>query len=152
MESVTCGHFCLAAAQIMHTMARKHYPGSITLPRVSVYLTMSYPKIIAAISDELRLRYEISGQPLAQPDEIAGRILASQTAMPDFLRLPMRALTWTFDFWGLIASGVRFRNMPAELRSQQLDSWKASRFDVCRSFVRFYESLFLLIVLDEDAR
>jgi len=71
--------------------------------------------------------------------------------MPDFLRLAMRVATRSFDYWGLVTCGSRFQKLSGDLRRLQLDAWKNSRFDFCRNFVRFYESLYLLIVMEEDA-
>ena len=113
---------------------------------------MSYPKIIAAISNELQRRYGNPGKQSPQPDAVVGKILASQAAMPDFLRLAMQLLTWGFDYSGLFTAGSRFRSMSPDMQSRQLDAWKNSRFDVCRNFTRFYESLYLLIVMEEDVR
>jgi hypothetical protein len=114
---------------------------------------MSYPKIIAAICGQLRNRYSTGGESEAlHIRDVVGQILQCQAAMPDFLRLGMQLLTWVFDYWGLITSGSRFHRMPTELQRRQLESWTNSRLDVCRNFVRFYASLYFLIVLEEDAQ
>ena len=113
---------------------------------------MSYPRIIAAISTELQRRYA-GGEP--QPvweTGVVSEIIERQNAMPDYLRFPMRVLTRIFDYWGLVTAGKRFQSLDAAGQARQFDVWKQSRFNVCRNFVRFYESLYLLIVLQEDAR
>ena len=102
-------------------------------------------------SDELQVRYGHPVQWPVQRADVVERMLASQAAMPDFLRLAMRVATRCFDFWGLVTCGSRFQNLAGDLRRMQLDGWKNSRFDFCRNFVRFYESLYLLIVMEEDS-
>ena len=119
----------------------------------SANVSMSYPKIIAAICEQLRQRYGAGDAATSlRCEDVAGQVLKCQAAMPDFLRLGMRFLTWFFDYWGLITSGSRFHRLPAELQRRQLDSWANSHIDVCRNFVRFYASLYFLIVMEEDAQ
>jgi len=113
---------------------------------------MSYPKIIAAITTELQRRYAGEAKESARETGVVSEIIERQNAMPDYLRFPMRLLTRIFDFWGLVAAGSRFQNLDPASQSRMFDAWKKSRFNVCRNFVRFYESLYLLIVLQEDAR
>jgi hypothetical protein len=114
---------------------------------------MSYSKIIAAICGQLQNKYGTAGQSeVLDNRDVAGQILQCQAAMPDFLRLGMGLLTWVFDYWGLLTSGSRFHRMPTELQRRQLDSWANSPLDVCRNFVRFYTSLYFLIVMEEDAQ
>jgi hypothetical protein len=62
--------------------------------------------------------------------------------MPDYLHLPMLALTLMCDV-APIFSGARgrFHKLPLPLRLQFVSQWKASRYSVCRDFVRFHESL-----------
>ena len=114
---------------------------------------MSYPNIIAALSNELQRRYADEGK---EPDRgtgsVVSEIIERQGAMPDYLRFPMRMLTRIFDYSGVVVAGKRFQDLDAASQASLLDAWKKSRFTVCRNFVRFYESLYLLIVMEEDAR
>jgi hypothetical protein len=112
---------------------------------------MSYPKIIAAISTELHRRYAGEASESAQEMGVVSEILERQNAMPDYLRLPMRILTRIFDYWGVVVAGKRFQHLDATGQALLFDSWKTSRFNVCRDFVRFYESLYLLITLQENS-
>ena len=113
---------------------------------------MSYPQIITAITMELQRRYAGEGQDSARESGVVSQIIERQNAMPDYLRFPMRVLTRIFDFWGLVVCGHRFQNLDPAEQARMFDAWKKSRFNVCRNFARFYESLYLLIVLQEDAR
>ena len=113
---------------------------------------MSYPRIIAAISTELQRRYAGGDKNSVKETGVVSEIIERQNSMPDYLRFPMRALTRIFDYWGLVVSGKRFQNLDPAAQARLFDAWKKSRFNVCRNFVRFYESLYLLIVLQEDAR
>ena len=116
------------------------------------FLLMSYSGTVEAICSELHNRYaalgDQSGSELAR---VADAIIECQRAMPDYLRLPMRVLTLVFDYWGWISGGSRFERLDDVARAQQFNTWKYSRFGFCRNFVRFYESLYLLITLQEDA-
>jgi hypothetical protein len=109
---------------------------------------MSYQNIVTAISASLQEQH-ISGGLTA--DEIAVEIIERQACMPDYLRFPIRLLTLMFDWFGLLSGGRRFQSKGAPARLAQLNSWKYSSVGACRNFVRFYESLFLLIALQEDA-
>jgi len=113
---------------------------------------MSYPKIISAISSELQRRYARDDEESVREMGVVSEIIERQNAMPDYLCFPMRALTRIFDYWGVVAAGKRFQNLDAANQARVFDAWKKSRFNVCRNFARFYESLYLLIVFKEDAR
>jgi hypothetical protein len=78
-------------------------------------------------------------------------MLECEQLMPDFLQFPMRRLTQVFNIWGIVNGGKRYQNLAAEDQAAQLDAWRNSRFELCRNFVRFYESLFLLVVMQEKA-
>ena len=114
---------------------------------------MSYPAIVAAISRELRRRHiDVDQENVPDIGNIVSEMLECQNAMPDFLRFPMRTLTRIFDFWGLLTTGTFFHNLDPARQGEILDTWRHSRFNVCRNFVRFYESLFLLIVFQEGSQ
>jgi hypothetical protein len=121
---------------------------------------MSYQRIVTAICEELQRsnaaaldRLDAPGNEARATDmaAVAREILERQRVMPDYLRLPMQALTRSFDYWSLVRTGTRFQNLPPEQRAEQLSVWKESGLEACRSFVRFYESLFYLIVLREES-
>ena len=112
---------------------------------------MSYLRIIDAICSELRNRYAaVDEEANSVPDVVVKEIIERQRYMPDYLQFPMRVLTYGFDVIGMFNGGKRFQNMNSEARAHQLNAWKNSRFGVCRNFVRFYESLYLLITLQEE--
>ena len=114
---------------------------------------MSYPNIIAALSTELRRRYTDADQEsYRETGSVVSEIIERQGAMPDYLRLPTCMLTYIFDYWGVVVAGKRFQNLDPTSQARLFDAWKISRFNVCRNFVRFYESLYLLIVMQEDIR
>jgi hypothetical protein len=111
---------------------------------------MSHSEIVAAICKELHSRYDaIDEQPVMEQSAVVSEIMQRQQAMPDYLRLPVRVLTFCFDMSGIYFGGKRFQKLlPAE-RDKQFSAWKASRLGLCRNFIRFYESLYLLITLQE---
>lgn len=114
---------------------------------------MSYSKIVVAISDVLEKEYlHDAGVAIPATDVIAGEIIGAQHRMPDYLRAPMYVMTFGFDMLGLLRGGRRFQNLDHDRRLVCIDAWRNSRLGVLRSFVRFYESLFLLIALQEDDR
>jgi len=112
---------------------------------------MSYTKTVVAISAALGHQH-LADPSVPRPDNaaIAAAIIAAQSAMPDYLRTPMRILTWIFNWSGLVSSGRPFRKLELSQKVALLDSWRNSSIGLCRNFVRFYESLFLLIALQED--
>ncbi len=63
--------------------------------------------------------------------------------MPDFLRLPIRTLTFVFDWLALLTYGRRFHRLPEERRILRLAQWRMSPFGPLRDFVKFYETLTL---------
>jgi hypothetical protein len=112
---------------------------------------MSYTRIVVAISDALG-RQHLDAASIERPDSsvIAAEIIASQGNMPDYLRTPMRLLTWVFDWSGLFHGGRRFCKLESAHQLALINAWRNSSIGLCRNFVRFYESLFLLIALQED--
>jgi hypothetical protein len=108
---------------------------------------MSQRQIVAAISVGLQQQHPGGSM---EADDIATEILGCLACMPDYLRLPMWAATLVFDVSGLFSGGCRFHAKDAAGRAAQLNSWKHSSVGACRNFIRFYESLFLLIALQED--
>ncbi|MDP6437033.1 MAG: hypothetical protein QF790_09655 [Gammaproteobacteria bacterium] len=112
---------------------------------------MSYQNIIIAISDAFQCEHlQDAGVAVPANDTIAAEIIGAQRSMPDYLRLPMYLMTWYFDMSGLVRSGRRFQSLDQEQKLGCINAWRNSRIGTLRSFVRFYESLFLLIALQED--
>ncbi|MGI9290079.1 MAG: hypothetical protein ACR2QG_02240 [Gammaproteobacteria bacterium] len=107
---------------------------------------MSYETIVVAICAGLKSQHGVTG---ADEQAIAADIVGQHGRMPDYLRLPLLIATYVFDFAGLFSGGKRFRHKDSESRQMQLETWKRSRVGSCRNFVRFYESLFLLVALQE---
>jgi hypothetical protein len=112
---------------------------------------MSHTNIVVAISDALGCQH-LDSAGVVRPDSaaIAAEIIACQGNMPDYLRTPMRILTWIFDWSGLVSAGRPFRKLELAQKVALIDAWRTSSIGLCRNFVRFYESLFLLIALQED--
>ena len=107
---------------------------------------MSQRRIVAAISASLQLQHHHGN---LEADAIATEILGRRACMPDYLRLPMWVATLAFDLSGVFTGG-RFHGKNEAGRAAQINSWRKSSIGACRNFIRFYESLFLLIVLQEE--
>lgn len=111
---------------------------------------MSHRQVISAIAAELDRRHGNLGARFSLGiDEVTDEIIRCQKIMPDYLHVPMWLLTQMFDLAGLPREGSRFRKLQADKQTAQLTAWKNSRLEICRNFVRFYESLYLLIVMQE---
>jgi hypothetical protein len=111
---------------------------------------MSQRQVISAIAAELDRRHGGLGERFARGmDEVTDEIIRCQKIMPDYLHAPMWILTQVFDLAGLPRVGSRFRKLQPEEQTDQVTAWKNSRLEICRNFVRFYESLYLLIVMQE---
>jgi hypothetical protein len=116
-------------------------------------ICMSYQNIIISISDTFSFQHlEGSGMESPNSRTIATEIIACQRNMPDYLRLPIRLMTWLFDWSAVLGSGRRFHKLDQAKKLEKLQSWRRSGVGSCRNFVRFYESLFFLIALQEDDR
>lgn len=112
---------------------------------------MSHRTIILCIATALERQHKLSELPAASDIEnVVNEILASEQRMPDYLRFPLRALTSLFNYSGIVLAGGRFQSIGPSQQAAMIESWRGSRFNFCRNFVRFYESLYLLIVMQED--
>jgi len=114
---------------------------------------MSYKAIISAIASCINEQHLSKGAATdAGPDLelLTDEIIAQQRRMPDYLPFPIAVLTWLFEFSGILFTLQRFSRQSSDARAKQLLAWKNSPIGVCRNFVRFYESLFLLVALDDD--
>lgn len=83
------------------------------------------------------------------PETVAGRIAWQQRQMPAHLGFAIKSLTLLFDLSGW-RRGNAFHGLSPSRQDAQISAWKGSRLGPCRDLVRFYESLYLLIALDED--
>ena len=96
------------------------------------------------------LAYSFAGShgenPALQPpfNDLTGFILQQHAQMPDYLRGPMLAATFSFDTLGRLRGGKRFHCQPPELRQRQLAAWKNSRAGFKRDLMRYFESLAVL--------
>ena len=108
---------------------------------------MSYRHIIAAITAGLQCQHAIDTADVAV---IAAEIIDQQGRIPDYLRLPIKMLTLLFNWSGILSGGKCFTAKDVAAQMAQLERWKYSRIGACRNFVRFYDSLFLLIALQEE--
>lgn len=113
---------------------------------------MSYKNVIESLSEGLTRIHLDGPRDATNPDSsfIAAELISRQEQMPDFMRLPIRLLTVCFNLSGLLHGGQLFRHMPDDARTQRILAWKHSRVGLCRNLIRFYESLFLLIALQEQ--
>jgi hypothetical protein len=115
---------------------------------VSRNAPVSYRRIVVAISSGLLYQHAVGD---VDTDVVATEIVGQHGRMPDYLRFPIYIATVMFDWSGILSGGKRFQAKAPAVQSLQLDSWKKSRIGFCRNFIRFYESLFLLITLQEES-
>jgi choline dehydrogenase-like flavoprotein len=101
---------------------------------------------VSALAYALAAAHARPGEPaLAAPyNDLTAFILAQQGNLPDYLRLPMRALTAGFDWLGLGRARGLFRHASPEARTRQIAAWRNSGLGFQRDLVRYYESLVLL--------
>jgi len=110
---------------------------------------MSYQSIIHAISSTIcNLHLPEQELQALNTDDIAAGVSAQQKLLPDYLPLPITILTCLFEIAGLRYGG-RFSKRSKESQQRQMLAWKQSRIGLCRNFVRFYESLTLLVALQD---
>ena len=70
-------------------------------------------------------------------------VVEQQRRSPNFLSVPLAALTLAFDACGVVRHGSRFHKQGHAARWKQILAWRESRLSPCRDLIRFYESLTL---------
>jgi hypothetical protein len=139
----------------MHPAADFSYNGAIenrNYGKAGYCNPMSHRTVVLCIARVFERQHGLSElQPASDIEDVVNEILASQERMPDYLRFPLRALTSLFNYSGIVSAGGRFQSVSPSRQAAMIESWRGSRFNFCRNFVRFYESLYLLIVMQEDA-
>jgi len=108
---------------------------------------VSHKSIVEAITAGLQCQHAIDA---ADTAGIAAEIIDQQGRIPDYLRLPLHVATLLFDWSGILSGGKRFQAKNTAAQKAQLERWKYSQIGSCRNFIRFYDSLFLLIALQEE--
>lgn len=100
-----------------------------------------FEKTVRAITEAvLWARMGPEGVALVGP--VSGFVLAQCARMPDYLRLPLFALTLLCDSWPLFLGFLRpLHHLPLDERWRVISAWKRSRLSSRRSLIRFYESL-----------
>jgi hypothetical protein len=87
---------------------------------------------------------ERCGDSVASPpcvNPVVGFVLGEHARMPDYLRVPLAALTLIFDAAAVPFHGRPFHRLPHERRWRRVLAWKHSSLGFRRDLVRFYESL-----------
>lgn len=68
-------------------------------------------------------------------------VLEQHARMPDYLKLPIRALTLVLDASAIPASRKPLHCLAHAQRWHQIEAWKSSRITLKRDLIKFYESL-----------
>jgi hypothetical protein len=68
-------------------------------------------------------------------------VLEQYSALPDYLRPPLKWATLALDASTLILRGRPFHALEHAERWRRMESWRASRLSAFRDLLRFYESL-----------
>ena len=109
-----------------------------------------FEKTISALSYSLARGFDREEPPTTPRgyNDLVRFVLRQHTAMPDFLRTPMRVLTVAFGLAGLFWGGRFFHRLSPERRVRQLEWWGQAPFSFCRDFIRFHKTLVVLGVND----
>src|SRR5262249_43584021 len=100
-----------------------------------------FDKTVRAITESV-LRERIGPDAIAHAERVSEFVLGQHSRMPDYLRMPLVTLTLLCDSWPLVLGFWRpLHRLPVEERRAVIAAWKASRFGVRRSLIKFYESL-----------
>jgi hypothetical protein len=104
---------------------------------------MSFAKTVSALTYSIiHERCARAGRGTVFPhNRVVSFVLQQHGGMPDYLRLPLAALTVAFDLWAVPFTGRRFHRLPHEHRWRQVRAWKGSALGFRRDLVQFYESL-----------
>jgi hypothetical protein len=103
----------------------------------------SFEATVAALVESIireRCSATYPGGPSAH-EPVVRFLLATHAQMPDYLRLPFRILTLTFDLWPLPRAGATFHRLPHPARWRQVRAWQGSALGFRRDLIRFYETL-----------
>jgi hypothetical protein len=100
-----------------------------------------FQKTVRAITEAV-LWERIGPEGVALVGPVYGFVLAQHSRMPDYLRLPVLALTLLCDSWPLwLGYGRPLHNLPLDQRRTVLSAWKRSRIGFRRNLIKFYDSL-----------
>jgi hypothetical protein len=103
-------------------------------------LRHSFEATVSALTESL-IRERGGPARCAQHDGVVRFALAQHGRMPDYLRLPLFALTCGFDWLALATTGAPFHRLSSDRRRQRLHAWRMARLGVCRDLIRFWETL-----------
>lgn len=91
-----------------------------------------------AITEEYRHVFAITNHQQAE------KFLREQMKkMPDYLKLPFALLNSTFFLLVLMRYFKPFYCLSSLQQSKLLSQWRNSKINVCRTFIKFYESLII---------
>jgi hypothetical protein len=101
----------------------------------------SFRQTVRAITEAV-LFDRLGPEAMALAGPVSSFVVAQHSRMPDYLRLPLIALTLLCDWWPLVLGfGRRLHSLPLDRRRPVLSAWKGSRVGVRRNLIKFYESL-----------
>ncbi|MFO7718808.1 MAG: hypothetical protein R6W85_00020 [Gillisia sp.] len=102
-----------------------------------------FRRCVFGIIDALIADFKTAGRDTARPiiEKTSLFVLSRHSNMPDYLRLPFRALTLIFDSAPILTHGRPFHRLSGTLRKQIVKKWKSSSISFKNDFIRFFETL-----------
>jgi hypothetical protein len=82
-------------------------------------------------------------------DAVIRFVLDQGERMPDYLRYPFKCLVLIFGAWPLLLKGRLFHSLSSEQRARQVWAWRNSRLNLCRDFIKFYETFVIFACYSE---
>ena len=104
-------------------------------------MLLSVEQTISALVDAIVRQYRTPGYGEEQVAAVSTFLIAVQSKMPDYLRLPFRLLILLFDAWPYPTTGRPFHKLELSERKIQIESWENSRLEFRRGLIAFYRAL-----------
>jgi hypothetical protein len=97
--------------------------------------------IVAIIESIIHDRWRgVGGDGPPVRDAVIRFVLDQGGRMPDYLCYPFKCLVLVFGAWPLLLKGRLFHKLSPEDRAQQVRSWRNSKLNFRRDFIKFYET------------
>jgi hypothetical protein len=104
-------------------------------------MLLSVEQTISALVDALVRQYRTPDYGVEQVEAVLKFLAATQSKMPDYLKLPFHFLVLLFDAWPYPTTGKPFHSLGLSERKAQIELWEKSRFEFCRGLITFYRTL-----------
>lgn len=104
-------------------------------------MTRIFFKTVSALCYDLARTQMGPGAARTPQNDVTAFVLESWRGMPRFLAWPIYTVTVAFCAGTIFSTGRPYYHLAPARRTAHLESWRHSRFGMCRDLMRFYSSL-----------